>query len=498
MGSLRQFSNRRVVGLAAIDWLGTLALLQLVWRLDQVAASGPNAGGSWLPVRLASALAGSTAPPLFVSLMVALLWPLSLLAFSVYDGRHNTTLCGELRRVLQAIGVASIALAGTLYLARLELPRGVLLGFFLLDAMVLAGARASLWLYRRTTVGRRQARRRNVLVIGAGPVGQEVVRQLGRYGRGDLDIVGFADDDAAKQGQALAGRTVLGTLDQVTTLVDAHRIHDAVVALPLRAHERLVSVCQTLQQHHVRAHVVPDLFSLSFPNAALDGFGGIPVITLGHPGITGWQRVKKRAFDSIVATTLLVITSPLALLIAVLIKLDSPGPVVFRQERIGENGRPFTMLKFRSMRAGADTGVHKAYVTELIRRNVGPEEVGEDGRRSLKEAQDSRVTRVGKVIRKASLDELPQLVNVLRGDMSLVGPRPPLAYEVAVYKDWHKRRLEALPGITGLWQVEGRNQVSFDEMVRLDLKYIENQSLLYDLKILVQTPWAMLTGRGAG
>ncbi len=195
---------------------------------------------------------------------------------------------------------------------------------------------------------------------------------------------------------------------------------------------------------------------------------------------------------------MLVVMSPAILLLAILIGIDSPGAVIFRQERIGENGRPFTMYKFRSMRQGADAGVHKAHVTELIQRNLSPDQLGEDGRHSLKESQDARVTRVGRIIRKTSLDELPQLVNVVRGEMSLVGPRPALAYEVAVYKDWHGRRLGALPGITGLWQVEGRNQVSFDEMVRLDLKYIENQSLWLDLKILLLTPWAMITGRGAG
>jgi len=244
-------------------------------------------------------------------------------------------------------------------------------------------------------------------------------------------------------------------------------------------------------------HVVPDLFALSFPNATLDGFGGVPVITLGQPGITGWRRFWKRAFDTVVATILLIILSPLFLLIALAIKVDSPGPAVYRQQRIGENGRPFTMFKFRSMHQGADPSAHRAYVTTLIERNLSPEQLG-DGRSSLKEPDDPRVTRMGRIIRKMSLDELPQLFNVLRGEMSLVGPRPALDYEVAVYRDWHHRRLRALPGITGLWQVEGRNRVSFDEMVRLDLQYIEHQSLRYDIKILLQTPWTMLSGHGAG
>lgn len=204
------------------------------------------------------------------------------------------------------------------------------------------------------------------------------------------------------------------------------------------------------------------------------------------------RRLVKRTFDSAAAIVLLAILWPLLLLIALLIRLDSPGPALYRQERIGEHGRLFTMFKFRSMYRDADTGVHEAYVTDLIRRNIGP------ARGGLKQQQDPRVTRMGRAIRKASLDELPQLLNVLRGEMSLVGPRPALAYEVAVYKQWHRRRLAAIPGITGLWQVAGRNQVSFDDMVRLDLEYIERQSLWYDLAIILRTPWAVLTGRGAG
>ncbi len=210
------------------------------------------------------------------------------------------------------------------------------------------------------------------------------------------------------------------------------------------------------------------------------------------------KRLVKRAFDVVVASLLLAISSPLFLLVALLIKLDSRGPVFYRQERIGENGQPFTMLKFRSMVQDADPRVHEAYVTDLIRRNVSPSQAPGGGRAVLKQQGDPRVTRVGRILRKTSIDELPQLVNVLRGEMSLVGPRPALAYEVAVYKDWHHRRLAALPGITGLWQIKGRNQVSFDDMVRLDIEYIERQSLWYDISILLRTPWAVLTGRGAG
>lgn len=206
----------------------------------------------------------------------------------------------------------------------------------------------------------------------------------------------------------------------------------------------------------------------------------------------------KRAVDLILATVLLAGLAPAMLLIALAIRLDSPGPALHVQQRVGVGGRVFGMFKFRSMRAGADTAPHRAYVARLITENLAPEPSGPSRQPSLKLQCDSRITRVGRWIRRTSLDEVPQLLNVIAGDMSLVGPRPPLAYEVQYYQPWHRRRLEVIPGVTGLWQVKGRNQVTFDEMVLMDLDYIERRSLRLDLAIMLQTPAAMIAGRGAG
>jgi exopolysaccharide biosynthesis polyprenyl glycosylphosphotransferase len=287
-------------------------------------------------------------------------------------------------------------------------------------------------------------------------------------------------------------------LEQTKQVVQEQRVQHAVVALPPQAHEQLVGICHELQKQGVSVHVVPDLFALSFPNASLDGFGGIPVINLGQAGIYGWQRTSKRIFDVMVALFGLVIIWPFLGLIAVLILIDSKGPVFYQQVRIGKHGRLFTMYKFRSMQVNADPTIHQAYVSRLIKDNLKPEQVNGSKQGSLKLEADPRITRVGRIIRKTSIDELPQLINVLRGEMSLVGPRPPLPYELDVYQEWHKSRLDVLPGITGLWQVKGRNRVSFDEMVRLDLEYIEHQSVWRDMIILFQTPWALIHTRGAG
>ena len=210
------------------------------------------------------------------------------------------------------------------------------------------------------------------------------------------------------------------------------------------------------------------------------------------------RRTAKRAVDIAGSATLLAVSSPLLLVIGALVKLTSDGPVFFRQERVGEQGKPFMMLKFRSMQANSAHDIHQQFVSDYIQGAQNG--TAEPGAKApvFKIVADPRVTKIGHFLRRSSFDELPQFWNVLKGDMSLVGPRPPLPYEVKVYKPWHKRRvLEAKPGITGLWQVTGRSRTTFDEMVRLDLRYAREQSVWVDLKILLATPRAVITGRGA-
>jgi len=208
--------------------------------------------------------------------------------------------------------------------------------------------------------------------------------------------------------------------------------------------------------------------------------------------------IMKRATDIVGGALLTLLCAPLGLVIAIAIKMTSKGPVLFRQQRVGQFGKSFTFLKFRSMYVDNDHGVHKEYVTKLISSQQEAGRSAENGQRIYKLTNDKRVTRVGSFLRRTSLDELPQFLNVLLGDMSLVGPRPPIPYELAAYQTWHRRRLlEVKPGITGLWQVMGRSYVDFDEMVRLDLRYATSWSPWLDLKILVRTPLAVIRGSGA-
>lgn len=207
----------------------------------------------------------------------------------------------------------------------------------------------------------------------------------------------------------------------------------------------------------------------------------------------------KRIFDIVGSLGGLLLFSPFFLLIAALVKLTSPGPVFFRQERLGLNGKPFVFLKFRSMEINNDSTIHQQFVKALIKKDGSTEDsAGQEEKQVYKIQRDPRITRVGHYLRKTSLDEIPQFINVLRGEMSLIGPRPPIPYELEHYQSWHRHRImEVKPGITGLWQVRGRSLCDFDDMVRLDLQYIREWSLWLDLKILVQTPWVMIAGKGA-
>jgi lipopolysaccharide/colanic/teichoic acid biosynthesis glycosyltransferase len=250
-----------------------------------------------------------------------------------------------------------------------------------------------------------------------------------------------------------------------------------------------------LEQIKMTFHCFPDEWKLDEP--------GHPLATM-YPDLaerdaaTRVARAIKRGIDILGASAALLVLWPLLLVIAAAVKLTSPGPVFFRQTRVGQYGVPFTCLKFRSMHAVNDARIHQDYVKRFIAGRVDPAPGGTNGNATYKLTKDPRLTRIGAFLRKTSFDELPQFINVLAGQMSLVGPRPPIPYEFEVYEVWHRRRLlEVKPGITGLWQVNGRSRLRFDDMVRLDLRYAMTWSVWLDIKILLQTPYAVFSGEGA-
>jgi len=278
-------------------------------------------------------------------------------------------------------------------------------------------------------------------------------------------------------------------------------VHDknavlSTILTRVKATLRSALVFDQLNQVSISFHFFPDEWDHGKP--------GNPINLVLYPDLLESGRRKrfmlfvKRVIDILGSALALIITSPLFWVIMIAIKVTSKGPVFFSQTRIGQFGKPFVLIKFRTMYTDIDRGVHKLYVTGLITDKAWPEDSNPKGPRVYKLTNDKRITRVGKFLRRTSMDELPQFLNVLKGQMSLVGPRPAVRYEVAVYETWHRRRvLEFKPGITGLWQVSGRSHVKFDEMVRLDLRYARSWSPWLDFKILMLTPLAVLRGTGA-
>jgi exopolysaccharide biosynthesis polyprenyl glycosylphosphotransferase len=299
----------------------------------------------------------------------------------------------------------------------------------------------------------------------------------------NLVLAGFFDAGPAAPGET--GAPILGSLDEVARVVGEQAIDVLIIALPLREQARLVTLVSDLQRLPVSVYVVPDLLDLAFFRTTVADVGGIPMIGLRDSAIEGFPRLVKRLFDIVVASLALVVALPVMGVIALAIKLDSPGPVIFRQQRVGENGRLFSMLKFRSMYQDAEQRL-----AEVLAE-------GEGGQVIHKRRDDPRVTRVGRFIRATSLDELPQLFNVLKGEMSLVGPRPEQPWLVERYEPWQRKRFAVPQGITGWWQVNGRSDKPMHLHTEEDLYYIQNYSLLLDIRILWKTIAAVLKRRGA-
>ena len=413
--------------------------------------------------------------------IVVTIWLVVHTVLSVYDPKHTYRAIDEFQAVIVANCFASLAFAGTLYLTFRQVSRLLFVYFAVLDMAFLLLWRAAARAVFRLFDGRNFPERR-VLVVGAGDLGHRLSATIREYAWTGLTLIGYLDDDLAKQNNGLP---VMGTLADARRVIEAHRIDELVIALPQRAHERLNQMIADLQMVPVNIRVVPDYFSLALFRATVEDFGGLPLISLREPVLNTYQRLMKRLLDILLSGVALIFAAPTMAIIAIAIKLDSEGPVFFRSKRVGENNKLFDMFKFRSMVADADTRWN-----EVAFQN-------KDGRLVFKRPDDPRVTRVGRFIRTTSLDELPQLINVLKGDMSLVGPRPELPWLVARYEPWQCKRFAVPQGMTGWWQVNGRSNKPLHEHTEEDLYYIQNYSLLLDVQILWKTIGAVLKRSGA-
>ena len=419
--------------------------------------------------------------PLPLYPLFPLLWVVVLQLTSVYDGRRNLRLVKEVTSLTLGSLLAIVALAGTLYLSYRGISRALFLTFAASSYLLLLAWRLVYrFAYRWRILQGVQSRR--VLIVGAGLIGRDLETHIQSYRSLGLEVAGFLDDDPGKNTDF---ENLLGSLEDVRRTVTSQQIDEVVIALPPRAYEKVNQLVAELHDLPVKVWLIPDYFHLALHKAVVEEFAGIPMLDLRAPALNDYQRMIKRAFDLAVVTFFLPPALILMGSIALAIWLQSGRPVLFRQNRVGENGRLFEILKFRTMVPEAETLRH------LV------EHVDDQGNLIHKTPDDPRVTRLGHALRQTSLDELPQIFNILKGDMSLVGPRPELPYLVDQYETWQRKRFAVPPGVTGWWQVSGRSDKPMHLNTEDDLYYVQNYSLLLDILILVRTVGVVLRGKGA-
>ncbi|HEX3560905.1 MAG TPA: sugar transferase [Pyrinomonadaceae bacterium] len=422
--------------------------------------------------------------------------------YDLYGLRGEFSYMDECVRVFRATAVGSLLVVAWAFLYRggfefrsFSYARGV----FVLDFLLALGAYIVLRLATRgaqSAVRRREVNLIPTLVVGRGAEAAMCVREMRARRELGYRVIGVVEtvplgDEGPRE---FEGVPVVADLSGLPEAIRATGANEVIITDPGVSGDLLFEVMMRVgRRRGVEFRVAPSLFNCLPRKTGVEQIGVLPFITLFREPLGPGARVLKRASDIIIAATALVLLAPVWLVVALLIKLDSRGPVLYAQERVGMDGRIFLFLKFRTMLAGADDREHREYQRRYIKGQPDTN-LGDSLRPVYKLHTDPRVTRMGRILRRASLDELPQLLNVLRGDMSVVGPRPPIPYEVESYDLWHRKRLDMKPGMTGLWQVSGRNRLSFDEMVRLDLFYIENWSLWLDLKIVLRTLPVLLRG----
>lgn len=411
-------------------------------------------------------------------------------ARGIYTVRARKSLLDDVRNVA---GGYAMVMAGVIlfaFFANFSPSRLIFIYVMVCGIVFMLGHRAIASAVR-TRLHRKGLAVDRVLIVGDGENARRLMQSmLGQLGWG-YRLVGYVSDSTGsdrinvgtERGVLTCPR--LGGSQDVGMLVKRYHVDEVVIVGNGRPAEQVSRIVDQCRESVVQFRIVPDLLQISMDRVDISEINGIPTIGVRDASIKGWNAFLKRLMDILISGLGLVVLSIPMGIIAILIKKDSPGTVFYTQTRVGQYGEPFTMIKFRCMITNADQ-----MWTELV------QSVGGDGR-IFKDPNDPRLTRIGKYLRKYSLDEVPQLINVFRGDMSIVGPRPPLPKEVVVYEDWHKQRLLVRPGLTGLWQVNGRSDLSFDEMIRLDLYYAENWSPWLDIKVLLRTVPAVLFGRGA-
>ena len=430
-----------------------------------------------------------------------------LLAFrycDLYRVRGEFSFVDDAIRIFKATAIGSLLIVAAAFLYRggfqfraFSYARGVFVVDFLF-VLLSVGVIRLLMRSAQTFARRRQINLIPTLVVGRGHEASLFIREMRERPALGYRVIGVVDTHSVEpnEGDVYEGVPVVGSLQGLPEAIRDSGANEVIIADPQVNGDALFEVMMRCgRRRGIEFRIAPSLFNCLPRKTEIDQIGVLPMIRLFREPLSSGARILKRTSDLLISALSIALLFPLWLLIALLIKLDSRGTVFYTQERVGMDGRLFLLYKFRTMDANADSELHREYQRAFIAGRAEAN-LGNEQKPTYKLLADPRITRVGKLLRKTSIDEVPQLLNVLLGDMSVVGPRPPIPYEVEAYELWHRKRLDMKPGLTGLWQVSGRNRLPFEEMVRLDLFYIENWSLLLDLKIILRTGFVMLGREG--
>lgn len=420
-----------------------------------------------------------------LTLTVVPIWIMLLSMLGFYKD-FRTRLFRKNTKIIIKVAIFSVlVLSSIFFIVQMKFTSRLFIGIFTITTVLFLVTDKKLTYRFLDTIHERGFNQINLLIVGTGRRAREFIKAVKQHSNWGLRIIGLIDDEHGMFGKEIEGHRVLGRLQDIPFILHRKVIDRVIFVVPRLWLHRLDDVIMACEREGIATSISMDLYDLRIAHIRQTNFNGFPLLEFETFHAKEYELFIKRVFDIIFSLVFLICASPIFLITAVAIKLTSKGPVFYSQIRSGLNGRKFTLYKFRSMIVGAE---FKKKQLEKLNEMDGP---------VFKITQDPRITRVGRIIRKFSIDEFPQLINVLKGDMSIVGPRPPLPVEVEMYKMWQRRRLSLKPGITCTWQVGGRNNIKFDRWMEMDLEYIDSWSLWLDIKILLKTFFVVLFGYGA-
>jgi exopolysaccharide biosynthesis polyprenyl glycosylphosphotransferase len=444
----------------------------------------------WLRLQMAGWPIGSEIDiePLHFVIMgaVAVIWVIIFNYQGAYSYQRFTSFATETKIILKTVLLGCLFLSSLVFLTRPGyIPRSLVALFIGVNFGLLTIEKLLLFFAARINRQRGQNRKR-VLVVGTSGQARQFIETVQKHFHWGLDIVGFLDAAKGNVGKEIFGKKILGTFQDISLVLHANQLDEIIIARSMQRISEISNVIEICELEGVQVRIISDFFGSIAKRLRSDVIYGLPIISISYIPENQAALSVKRTIDIVISLAGLILLAPIFLIIAAAIKFSSPGPVFYEWNVVGFNKKPFRSWKFRTMLVGADK--MKAQM-EALNEMKGP---------VFKIVCDPRITPVGKILRQFSLDELPQLWSVLKGDMSLVGPRPAGPHELTRYESWQRRKLSIKPGITCLWQINGRNKITnFDEWVKLDLAYIDNWSLMLDLKILLKTIPAVISGKGA-